>query len=264
MSPAGSSRVCVVLPAYDEGARLPALAAALAERLAACDAASVDLVLVDDGSTIAESERMHAAVERAAGVLAAENAAHSFRFVRAERNGGKGSAIRLGWRHAPSDAAWMGWMDADGAIGADELVRMIVLAVGDPAADVLAASRVKMAGKRVERRAFRHVQGRIFATLTEAVLGLGVYDTQCGLKLMRAAALRPVLPFLREDRWMLDVELLALMQARGARVVEVPIDWRDAGTSKVRFGSDPLRMLWALGRIRARVRRASPQQAPAR
>ena len=51
---------------------------------------------------------------------------------------------------------------------------------------------------------------------------------------------------------MLDVELLARLKARGARVVEVPIDWTDAGTSKVQFGVDPARMLWALLRIRAR------------
>lgn len=257
MSPA-SPRVGVVLPAYGEGARLPALAAALAERLSDFVAAQVDLILVDDGSTAVDSERMRAAVERAAAALATRGTAHAFRFVRAARNGGKGSAIRLGWRHAAADAAWLGWMDADGAIGADELLRLVALAAGDPAADVLAASRVKMAGKQVERRVFRHVQGRIFATLTEAALGLGVYDTQCGLKLARADGVRAVLPLLREDRWMLDVELLALLKARGARIWEVPIDWRDAGTSKVRFGRDPLCMLWALGRIRARLRSARP------
>jgi hypothetical protein len=43
-----------------------------------------------------------------------------------------------------------------------------------------------------------------------------------------------------------------LLVARGARFVEVPIDWSDVGKSKVRFGVDPLRMLLALRRIRAR------------
>src|SRR5689334_21969762 len=102
---------------------------------------------------------------------------------------------------------------------------MLALLPSAPDVDVFAGPRVKMAGKRVERRVFRHLQGRIFATLTEACLRLGVYDTQCGVKLVRTAALRPVLPLLRENGWMLDVELLALLNARGARVVEVPIDW---------------------------------------
>ena len=95
----------------------------------------------------------------------------------------------------------------------------------------------------------------MFAAITERLLHLGFYDTQCGIKLMRAGCLRSLLPVLVEDRWMLDVEMLALMKARGARFLEVPIDWTDAGTSKVRFGIDQFRMLWSLGRIRRRVRR---------
>ena len=192
-------RVSVVMPAYDEGPRLPALAAAIAERLCALDDPIVEMVVVDDGSAAADSAAMRAAVEAAAAALRAAAAPHAFRFVRAARNGGKGSAIRLGWRHADPAADWLGWVDADGAIGAAELVRLIGFARDTPDADVVAGARVKMAGKRVERRVFRHLQGRVFATLTELVLGLGVYDTQCGIKLVRADCLRPILPRLRED-----------------------------------------------------------------
>lgn len=77
-----------------------------------------------------------------------------------------------------------------------------------------------------------------------------------GSKIFRTDRVRPLLPLLEESGWMLDVESLALTKRRGARVLEVPIDWTDAGESKVRFGIDPLRMLLALRRIRARVRRA--------
>jgi glycosyltransferase involved in cell wall biosynthesis len=212
------------------------------------------MVAVDDGSTPADSAAMRAGVDAAEAALRAAGTPHAFRFVRAPRNGGKGSAIRLGWRHAHVAADWLGWVDADGAISADELMRLIGVACDAPDTDVVAGARVKMAGMRVERRVFRHLQGRVFATLTELVLGLGVYDTQCGIKLLRADRLRPLLPQLREDGWMLDVVLFALLRARGARVLEVPIDWTDAGTSKVQFGVDPLRMLWALLRIRSRVR----------
>ncbi len=252
--PATALRVSVVMPAYDEGARLPALAAAIVERLEAVADAAVEVIVVDDGSAADESARMGAAVAHAAAALHARDRAHAFRFVRAPRNEGKGSAIRLGWRHADPAADWLGWMDADGAVSAAELVRAIGLLRTQDGADVVAGSRVKMAGRTVRRRVFRHVQGRVFAALTEAWLRLGVYDTQCGLKLVRASALRPLLPLLREDGWMLDVEVLAHVKASGARIVELPIDWVDGGPTKVRFGIDPLRMLWALVRIRARVR----------
>lgn len=254
MSAPSPARVSVVMPAYDEGPRLPALAAAIVERLIPLDDAAVEMVVVDDGSTAEHSTLMQTAVERAATALRAHGTPHTFRFVRNPRNAGKGSAIRLGWRHADADADWMGWIDADGAVSAVELVRMIGLLRAHPDVHVLAGSRVKMAGKQVQRRVFRHLQGRVFATITEACLGLGVYDTQCGMKLARADWVRPLLPVLQENGWMLDVELLALLKARGARFAEVPIDWTDAGTSKVRFAVDPLRMLWALRQIGARTR----------
>ena len=249
-------RVSVVVPVYDEGARLPGLAASLVERLPDLQGVAVETLVVDDGSSAADSESCRRATDAAARRLRERGTPHTFRFVRAARNGGKGHAIRLGWEHVDPAAAWMGWIDGDGAVSAAELVRLIgMLPTLDPEIAVVAGSRVKMAGRRIDRRAFRHFQGRVFATIAETWLRLGVYDTQCGVKLIRADRLRSVLPALQENGWMLDVEVFALLKARGARFLEVPIDWVDAGTSKVRFGIDPLRMLCALGRIRGRARR---------
>lgn len=255
MSTTAPLRVSIVVPVYDEGARLPDLVASLAERAAGLDDVVLETIVVDDGSSWRHSEACQAAVETAARRLGERGAAATFPFVRAARNGGKGRAIRLGWEHAERDAQWMGWVDGDGAVSAAELFRLVGMlrTVGEDVA-VVAGSRVKMAGRRIDRRAFRHLQGRVFATITETWLRLGVYDTQCGVKLIRADRLRPVLPVLEENGWMLDVEVFALLKASGARFVEVPIDWTDAGTSKVRFGIDPLKMLWALRGIRARAR----------
>jgi dolichyl-phosphate beta-glucosyltransferase len=120
--------------------------------------------------------------------------------------------------------------------------------------DVLAGTRMLMAGRSIRRGFTRHVQGRLFATVVERLFGLGFYDTQCGLKLVRAALLRPLLPRLREERWLLDVELLSLLQREGARVREEPIDWADPGGSKLVPGLDALRMAAGLRRIRDRRR----------
>jgi dolichyl-phosphate beta-glucosyltransferase len=81
------------------------------------------------------------------------------------------------------------------------------------------------------------------------------YDTQCGVKFFRAERLRAVLPALREERWLLDVELLAVLEREGARLLEEPIDWADPGGSKVRFGIDPIRMFIGLLRLHRRLRR---------
>ena len=248
--------VTLVIPAYRESRRLPALLEALAEASTAADAPVLELLVVDDGSGAEECERERAAVETAAAALAARGP-HRARFVAAPVNRGKGAAIRLGWEQAHPASAWLGFLDADGAVSAREawrLVRMLPRVEGE--LDVLAGTRMLMAGRSIRRSPQRHLQGRVFATLVERLFRLGFYDTQCGVKLFRASLLRPLLPRLREERWLLDVELLALLQREGARMREEPIDWADPGGSKVVPGLDALRMAAGLRRIRRRLERA--------
>ena len=214
--------VTLVVPAFRESRRLPALLEALVEESTAADAPALELLVVDDGSGAEECERERAAVEAAAAALAARGR-HRARFVAAPANRGKGAAIRLGWEQAH---------------------------------DVLAGTRMLMAGRSIRRSLHRHLQGRVFATLVEKLFRLGFYDTQCGVKLVRASLLRPLLPRLREERWLLDVEVLALLQRERARMREEPIDWSDPGGSKVVPGLDALRMAAGLRRIRRRLDRA--------
>ena len=80
------------------------------------------------------------------------------------------------------------------------------------------------------------------------VLGLRVYDTQCGAKMFRVTPdLRPIFGEPFRSRWIFDVEILArLIAARrgddSARlenyIYELPLmEWRDVHGSKLR-GSD--------------------------
>jgi dolichyl-phosphate beta-glucosyltransferase len=113
-----------------------------------------------------------------------------------------------------------------------------------PEIEVVLGSRVRLLGRRIERRAARHYLGRVFATGASLTLGLPVYDTQCGAKLLRAtASTRQVFatPFLA--RWVFDVELLARYGQAVAgqapplerRVYELPLQqWTDVAGSKVR------------------------------
>ena len=251
--PVNPSTVSVVIPAYNEGARLPAFVEELTRACLTVSSPVVEVLVSDDGSAPDHVERERASIEAAQTRLAAEGSPHRFHFRAAGRNGGKGSAIRAGWRDADPQAEWLAFLDADGAVSAREFLRLATLAVGSPELDVVVGSRVRMAGRHVERSFFRHLQGRVFATLTDARFHLGYYDTQCGVKLFRASLLRPVLEQLQEDRWLLDVELLVRMRERGARPLELPIDWADAGDSKVRFGVDAVRMFWGLRQMHRRL-----------
>jgi len=246
------SIISCAIPAFNEGQRLPPFLADLARVAAGVRDITVEFVIVDDGSRTEDRALEQECVERAQSAMRAAGTSHQFRFVQAPQNGGKGSAIRLGWAESIGDAAWLGFVDADGSISAEELFR-VARGLGTAKADVVAGSRIKMAGRYIERNLFRHLQGRVFATLVEQAFGLGFYDTQCGLKFVRASHLRPQLGALQEQGWMLDVELLARTKELGGTFEEVPIDWVDVGDSKVRFGIDALRMFIAIRRIRQRL-----------
>jgi glycosyltransferase involved in cell wall biosynthesis len=243
-------RVSVVIPAHNEARRLPVLLAGIAERFASPDLPPTHVEVVDDGSDPRQAAAVAAAVAAADSRLSAASARCAIGLTRSPSNRGKGHAVRLGWSQAAATAQWLGFVDADGSISAAELARLVSLLEASAPFDVLAGSRVALAGRRIVRRWHRHAQGRVFAAIVERAFRLGVYDTQCGVKFVRGDALRPLLPLLREEGWMLDVELLALLRQRGARLREEPIDWVDAGESQVVPVLDPLRMLAAVWRIR--------------
>lgn len=252
--------ITTVIPAYNEGDRLFNFLQDWVATATTGAGLRASAIVVDDGSREKEAGRQREAVSAAAQTLLQSGSPHGITYVRADRNRGKGAAIRLGWSRAGDETMWLGFIDADGAVPAREYWR-IASTLPTAAADALCGSRVNMAGRSVSRSLFRHLQGRTFATFIEQLFHLGLYDTQCGFKFFRASALRPLLPALHEDRWLLDVEVLANLKAGGATLQEVPIDCHERGGSSLVFGLDPLKMGIRLLGLRRRLRRAKGRPA---
>lgn len=248
--------ITTVFPTYNEGERLAAFLSEWATIGLSHQAVAVTALVVDDGSHAEQAATQEAAVARTAELLRSAGSAHRLEYVRADRNRGKGAAIRLGWSRADMGATWLTFIDADGAIPAREYWRVAdMLPAVD--ADAVCACRIKMAGRTIDRSLFCHFQGRLFATFAEEMFHLGFYDTQTGMKAFRASRLRPLLPQLQEDHWLLDVELLVLLSRTGARCVEVPVDCFMRAGSSLTFGLDPIRMAMRLVTLRSRLARGS-------
>lgn len=223
----------IVIPCYNEAARLdlPAFAELLAGQ------PHVAITFVDDGSR-----------DGTAALLETFAVRHPGRVVvlRLPANGGKAGAVRQGLLAAleqrPAD---VGFWDADLATPLSALNDFAALLRREPRCQWVIGSRVRLLGRRIERRAARHYAGRIFATAASLVLGLAVYDTQCGAKLFRATpALRECLGMPFHSRWIFDVELIARFQTASPHVRlddlihEFPLrEWRDVGGSKVGPGA---------------------------
>jgi dolichyl-phosphate beta-glucosyltransferase len=183
-----------------------------------------------------------------------------FSVLSLQPNQGKGEAVRRGILTAlDSRLDYVGFWDADLATPLYAISEFLDLAESRPNLEIIIGARVKLLGRKIERHTARHYIGRVFATAVSTLLGMAVYDTQCGAKLFRASAAIHRLfqqPF--SSRWIFDVEILArLVRARRGTqlpqpeqvIYEVPLfEWRDVPGSKLGY-SDFMRAAWELAGI---------------
>ena len=146
-----------VIPAYNEGDELLTFLESWATIGLSHTCIVARAIVVDDGSKADEAAAHQRAVSIAMDLLRAGGSRHCIEYRHADRNAGKGAAIRLGWRDADPQSAWLSFIDADGAVPAREYWR---LADGLPAAsaDVVCGSRMPVEGRSVKRSPFRRLQ----------------------------------------------------------------------------------------------------------
>ena len=258
-------RIAIVVPCYNESARLPV--SAFEEFLTE---SSVTFVFVDDGSsdqTLAVLKRLRSGREDRVTVL------------RHASNRGKGEAVRCGVRHALEEQAeYVGFWDADLATPLAAIWDLFAVLEHQPMIDMVFGSRVKLLGRRIDRRPVRHYAGRLFATVVSLILRIPVYDTQCGAKLFRSQCyIRRLFndPFI--SRWVFDVELIARYiyqvgspKTAAAAIYEYPLDaWTDVKGSRLKltdFGVallDILHIYWKYMRGLSCKRMADAEKSPA-
>lgn len=223
----------VVVPAYNEATRLPpTLDASLAYLQA--EPRLWELIVVDDGSTdgTASIVQQRVSAEPRGRV----------RLLRAERNGGKGAALRAGASAARGDRILL--VDADGATPLSALPAL-ERALDAEGCGVAVGSRSAVLGRRP---AYRQLMGTVFSALASSCVA-ELDDTQCGFKLLTRPAAERTFPHLHLAGWAYDVELLFLAQQLGLGVTSAQVPWRDVAGSKVRLET-PLQMAIDVARVR--------------
>lgn len=243
----------LVVPCFNEAHRLP---------LATFEAflrhhPDAGLLMVNDGSTDDTQARLE---------QLRRGSPEQVQVLNLVSNVGKAEAVRRGLQAAiRSGPRYVGFWDADLATPLEAYRQFRDILSARCATVMVLGSRIPLLGRRIQRRPLRYLMGRGFARVASWMLGLKVFDTQCGAKLLRVtcsteAALEQ--PFL--SRWIFDVELLARLMtaetpgaARGGEAFyELPLEvWRDVKGSKVRF-RDVLRAGFELAAIYRKYRRA--------
>ncbi len=226
----------IVIPAYNESARIPATL----ERVVAClrernwDA---EVIVVNDGSTDTTAEVVGEFVRTAPEVRLVENPG----------NRGKGYSVRSGMLQALGEVVM--FTDADLSSPIEEAERLFAaIAAG---ADIAIGSRWLESSRQTHRQPlYRQFFGRCFNAVTRGVMGLHFADTQCGFKAFTRSAAQTVFQLQTIERWGFDPEILFIAVKRGLRVAEVPVSWGHDKRTRMSYLRDGMKMLEEMATIR--------------
>jgi dolichyl-phosphate beta-glucosyltransferase len=224
---AAAPELSIVIPAFNEEARLPETLRCIAAYMRA-GGRETEVIVVDDGSR-----------DRTAAVAASfRNEIPALRVLSNGINRGKGFSVRHGMLEARGRIVL--FTDADLSAPIEEADKLIA-ALGT--ADVAIGSRaVDRSLIEVHQSPFREFAGIVFNWVVRFILRLRFVDTQCGFKAFRRDSCRVIFEQQTIERFGFDPELLYLARHHGLRAVEIPVRWAHSPATKVSMLRDSLQM----------------------
>ena len=215
----------LIVPAYNEGNNifhnLEVMENTLLEILPDGD---FEIIPVNDGSKDNTAEE----IRRAADSLQKINP------VIYEINRGKGGALIEGVSHTKGDI--VAFLDADLDISPNHF-KTYIPAYKDNHADVVIGSKMHK-DSNLDYPLARKVFSVGYFVLLKILFGMGLKDTQTGIKLYRGDLIREIAPKLTVKGFAFDIEILALALARKAKIIEMPVEIvysRESATSRIKF-----------------------------
>jgi glycosyltransferase involved in cell wall biosynthesis len=221
-----------VVPAYNESATVTTVVEALREH-----ALGFDVLVVDDGSTDATSERAAAA---------------GARVVRLPFNLGIGGAVQAGFVYALERGyERMVQVDGDGQHDAREIATLIAAMEADPSLDVVCGSRFLSEELTYPSPLSRRTGIHIFAFLLSRLVRQPVSDPTSGFRLYNRRAIQLFARDYPHDYP--EVEAVLMLHHHRLRMAEVPVQMftRGGGKSSIQGSGKSayymLKVLLALG-----------------
>jgi glycosyltransferase involved in cell wall biosynthesis len=222
-----------VIPAYNEEATLEEIVRRV-ERVPV----DKEIIVVDDCSQ-----------DGTAQIAQKLEAAGRIRFLRHERNQGKGAALRTGFREARGDMVIV--QDADLEYDPNEIPNLMQPILADKA-DVVFGSRF-IGGDSHRVLYFWHSVGnRILTLASNMFTDLNLTDMETCYKIFRREILQNIL--IEEDRFGFEPEITAKVAKGGYRIYEMGISYsgRTYAEGKKIGWRDGARAMWCIAKYNLR------------
>ena len=202
-------KLSIVIPAYNEGERIYENLLEMS-KLFSSFVTDYEMIVVNDGSKDNTEVEIRRASETVKNIVPAGY----------QMNRGKGGAIKEGVKCATGD--YIAFLDADMDLSPMHLKDFLAKMEETSATAVIGSKMHK--DSKVNYPLPRKIMSLGYFLLLKMLFRLNIKDTQTGVKLFEADALKKVMRQVSTDGFAYDIEILALICASGGTIVEMPIE----------------------------------------
>lgn len=202
-------KLSIVIPAYNEGERIYENLLEM-RKLLSSFVTDYEMIVVNDGSKDNTEVEIRRASETVKNIVPAGY----------QMNRGKGGAIKEGVKCATGD--YIAFLDADMDLSPMHLKDFLAKMEETSATAVIGSKMHK--DSKVNYPLPRKIMSLGYFLLLKMLFRLNIKDTQTGVKLFEADALKKVMRQVSTDGFAYDIEILALICASGGTIVEMPIE----------------------------------------
>ena len=136
-------------------------------------------------------------------------------------------------------------MDIDLAVSLHNIPNLIKPLIQDNF-DLVIGSRL-LPRSKTARSALRTFSSKTYNLLSRLILGHNLSDLQCGFKAIKTKPFKHLIPYIKDNKWFFDTELIAFADYFGYRIKEIPVAWQEnryqARKSKVNLINDSIKFI---------------------
>lgn len=200
--------ISVIMPAFNEGKKIRDNLGETIDTFRSLGY-PFELIVVNDGSTDETASEVHKT----------ELEHPEVKLVTYTRNGGKGNALKEGWKYANGNL--ITFVDADLELHPKQL-KVFLEVMDSQKVDIVIGSK-RHPDSIVHYPYKRRILSRFYNLLIRGLFQCNLTDTQPGLKLFKREVLTREFPKVFVKRYAFDLELLLNAQKDGYTIAEAPI-----------------------------------------